>query len=238
MAARITLLSLGLLLTTSLAGCGPDAEEGTLSCLQERVALLGLDAPLPNGTTVRDQLANTLGQHSIEFNGSPESMVTPNSSGMLGSIEIIYQNGPIELVKQTVPPGPPEITGALNCETRVQVPVRVGMQSQDGAFQDSWDGQLHLSDIDHHGMLTSPTLDTKLPDPNQGSLVVNPPPHFDPATIEAREIGIHLTFFPTLVQGNIDAYWQTFPLPQPDGSTSANLEHFPMYSIRSAPGAR
>lgn len=236
----------------ALAGCDPSAGGATqdeeFKCIETARELTGLDAPLPEGGTVRDRVGMALGTHAFVFR-APENQksvttYTPDSNGVKGSLELAFGAGKIRYIEARKPQIPQGLMLALFCPNRLEVDVSMNLRSEDGAFAESFNTVLHreFNSTENPSMVDPERLKqawirAELPLQGRGgSFAIQTPSEFTPENTQSQSLRLEVLWQDKAIKkSELIATWMSKPKQEGPGESSAFGAQMEIYSLVFSP---
>lgn len=225
----------------ALIACDEASKLQEPQCIESKTQVASLDTLLPDGRLARNAIGSALGKHALRFehqaHPNPVSTFRPNSNGIQGSVELIYNAGGIYYVDSKAPAIPEGLATDLGCPNRVEVEVAVAFKSDDGAFAEAWNATLVQRDdnIDQSQPGGKKLTELKISldqKPINGSFKLDPAPEFPPEKLERRDFQLLLNWDPQSFRGGeLGATWTGKPVKSGDGSVSAVAGKLDIYKI-------
>lgn len=233
---------------TCLALCACDlgsSRDDDYACIETPRELAGIDAPLPDGGTVRDLMGMTLGTHAFVFQ-TPEGQksgvttFTPNSVGVKGVLEISELGAKVRYIESKRPELPKGLQLALYCPNRVEVDAPMKLTSEDGAFAEevvttirrevkSAQNPEHLDPE----ALRQAQLSVDFADvPRKGTFAIQTPADFTPENTESHRLLFQVVWEDDKIKkSNLSASWSSKPEEEGSGVTSQFSTSMNIYDL-------
>lgn len=240
-------LPLGL----ALAGCDPNeggaggaTKDDEFKCIETVRELAGLDAPMPEGGTVRDRVGMALGTHAFTFRVPDKqksvTTYTPDSNGVKGSVELSFGAGKIRYIEAKKPQIPEGVGLDLYCPNRLEVDVSLKFRSEDGAFAESFDTVLHRefkstqspSLVDPE-RLKQAWIRAELPlQGRSGSFAIQTPSDFTPENTGSQSLRLEVLWQGKAIKkSELIAFWGSKPKQVGPGESTAFATQMDVYSL-------
>lgn len=241
-------LFLGL---TSCDAVSPSSNHGDeeYACIETENELSGLDAPLPDGRSVRDLVGATLGTHRFVFT-TPDTQkkvttYTPQSNGVKGEMEIRFDVGKVRYIEAKRPQIPKGLQLDVYCPNRLEVEVSMMLRSEDGAFAESVKGVLHRQlNAAQNQDVVEPELARQIrlsvdfaQQPIAGSFKIATPSDFTPANTQSHRLMFDVLWEDDsdIREADLTAGWVSKPKEESPGETSQFATQMEIYQLDFAP---
>lgn len=210
-----------------------DAKDDEYKCIETVQELAGLDAPVPDGPTVRELVGKSLGTRGFTLQGPPNqkplTTYTPNSDGVKGTLDLAYVSGKVRYIQATRPEIPKGLQLDVYCPNRLEVDVTMKLRSEDGAFAEQvpaiisreLNAAQNPDKVDPERARQAQLTVDFAQHQRAGTFAIQTPPDFTPENTESHALDFRVLWEDDVIkQSSLSATWLSKPEPESFGGAS------------------